>query len=40
MIDTVDTYSYIIVIIILIALSFGIVNTMLMSVLSGGKKLE
>jgi len=33
MINTVDYYSYIIVIIILIALSFGIVNTMMMSVL-------
>lgn len=33
MVDTIDTYSYIIMIIILIALSFGILNTMLMSVL-------
>ena len=33
MINTVDYYSYIIVIIILVALSFGIVNTMMMSVL-------
>lgn len=39
MIDTVDIYSYIIVIIILIALSFGIVNTMLMSVLERGKEI-
>jgi putative ABC transport system permease protein len=39
MIDTVDTYSYIIVIIILIALSFGIVNTMLMSVLERRKEI-
>jgi putative ABC transport system permease protein len=33
MVKTVDTYSYIIVIIILIALSFGIINTMMMTVL-------
>ena len=33
LVRTVDTYSYIILIIILIALSFGIMNTMLMSVL-------
>lgn len=39
MIDTVDIYSYIIVIIILIALSFGIVNTMLMSVLERRKEI-
>lgn len=39
MIDTVDTYSYIIVIIILIALSFGIVNTMMMSVLERRKEI-
>ncbi|HLO82812.1 MAG TPA: FtsX-like permease family protein [Chitinophagaceae bacterium] len=39
MIDTVDLYSYIIVIIILIALSFGIVNTMLMSVLERRKEI-
>jgi ABC-type lipoprotein release transport system permease subunit len=39
MIDTVDSYSYIIVIIILIALSFGIVNTMMMSVLERRKEI-
>jgi putative ABC transport system permease protein len=39
MIETVDTYSYIIVIIILIALSFGIVNTMMMSVLERRKEI-
>ncbi len=33
MVKTVDVYSYIIVIIILIALSFGIINTMMMTVL-------
>lgn len=33
MVKTVDEYSYIIIIIILIALAFGILNTMLMSVL-------
>jgi ABC-type lipoprotein release transport system permease subunit len=33
MVKTVDSYSYIIILIILIALSFGILNTMLMSVL-------
>jgi ABC-type lipoprotein release transport system permease subunit len=33
MVRTVDTYSYIIMLIILIALAFGILNTMLMSVL-------
>jgi ABC-type lipoprotein release transport system permease subunit len=33
MVRTVDEYSYIIIIIILIALAFGILNTMLMSVL-------
>lgn len=33
LVRTVDTYSYIILVIILIALSFGIMNTMLMSVL-------
>lgn len=39
MIRTVDYYSYIIVIIILIALSFGIVNTMMMSVLERRKEI-
>ena len=39
MINTVDYYSYIIVIIILIALSFGIVNTMMMSVLERRKEI-
>jgi ABC-type lipoprotein release transport system permease subunit len=33
MVKTVDTYSYIIMMIILVALAFGILNTMLMSVL-------
>jgi ABC-type lipoprotein release transport system permease subunit len=33
MANTVDTYSYIIIVIILFALSFGIINTMLMAVL-------
>lgn len=33
MVKTVDEYSYIIIVIILIALAFGILNTMLMSVL-------
>lgn len=33
MVETVDTYSYIIMLIILVALAFGILNTMLMSVL-------
>src|SRR6476620_3263971 len=33
MVQTVDTYSYIIILIILVALAFGILNTMLMSVL-------
>ena len=33
MVKTVDVYSYVIVIIILIALSFGIINTMMMTVL-------
>lgn len=39
MINTVDYYSYIIVIIILVALSFGIVNTMMMSVLERRKEI-
>lgn len=33
MIDTIDVYSYLIILIVLLALSFGIVNTMLMAVL-------
>lgn len=33
MVNTVDTYSYIIIIIILFALAFGIINTMLMAIL-------
>lgn len=33
MVDTVDLYSYIIMIIIMIALAFGIINTMLMAIL-------
>lgn len=33
MVETVDIYSYIILLIILIALSFGIMNTMMMAVL-------
>jgi ABC-type lipoprotein release transport system permease subunit len=39
MVNTINVYSYIIVIIILIALSFGIVNTMLMSVLERRKEI-
>lgn len=39
MVRTVDEYSYIIMIIILIALAFGILNTMLMSVLERTKEI-
>lgn len=39
MVQTVDDYSYIIMIIILIALAFGILNTMLMSVLERTKEI-
>jgi putative ABC transport system permease protein len=39
MVKTVDEYSYIIVIIILVALAFGILNTMLMSVLERTKEI-
>ena len=39
MVKTVDQYSYIIMIVILIALAFGILNTMLMSVLERKKEI-
>ncbi|HJW15711.1 MAG TPA: FtsX-like permease family protein [Flavisolibacter sp.] len=39
MVNTVDTYSYIIMLIILVALAFGILNTMLMSVLERTKEI-
>lgn len=39
MVKTIDQYSYIIMIIILIALAFGILNTMLMSVLERTKEI-
>lgn len=39
MVNTIDYYSYIILIIILIALSFGIMNTMMMAVLERKKEL-
>lgn len=39
MVKTVDEYSYIIMVIILLALSFGILNTMLMSVLERTKEI-
>lgn len=39
MVKTVDQYSYIIMIIILVALAFGILNTMLMSVLERRKEI-
>lgn len=39
MVKTVDQYSYIIILIILIALAFGILNTMLMSVLERTKEI-
>ena len=39
MVKTVDEYSYIILVIILIALAFGILNTMLMSVLERTKEI-
>lgn len=39
MVKTVDQYSYIIMVIILIALAFGILNTMLMSVLERTKEI-
>ena len=40
MVNTIDYYSYIILIIILIALSFGIMNTMMMAVLERKKELS
>jgi putative ABC transport system permease protein len=40
MVNTMDYYSYIILIIILIALSFGIMNTMMMAVLERKKELS
>jgi ABC-type lipoprotein release transport system permease subunit len=39
MVKTVDEYSYIIMIVILVALAFGILNTMLMSVLERTKEI-
>ncbi|MCA6496001.1 MAG: ABC transporter permease [Chitinophagaceae bacterium] len=39
MVNTVDVYSYIIIVIIMLALSFGIINTMLMAVLERTKEI-
>lgn len=39
MVKTVDDYSYIIIVIVLVALAFGILNTMLMSVLERTKEI-
>lgn len=39
MVNTVDTYSFIIMVIILLALSFGIINTMLMAILERTKEI-
>jgi putative ABC transport system permease protein len=39
MVNTVDDYSYIVIIIILLALAFGIINTMLMSVMERSKEI-
>jgi putative ABC transport system permease protein len=39
MVNTVDAYSYIIIVIIMLALSFGIINTMLMAVLERTKEI-
>lgn len=39
MVNTIDVYSYIIILIIMLALSFGIINTMLMAVLERTKEI-